>query len=158
MSGWTTVTENTKPAPPTGWTPVQSIPPEAQPGGFWHEVIGTLGDALRGIPEVAARAVTGRTGELVGEMALQATLADQKRKEAGYSLPYRAVAGFGETALGIPASRMEAAAARGDTAGVLGAAAVPAALTLAGPAIEGAGKLRAASKLRTAGKLSEMAE
>jgi hypothetical protein len=148
MAGWTTVTENTAPIPPSGWAPVQETK-KPQPSGFWNELLGVLGDT--------ARSLTGPTvgsPEWIVQSASQAALADQRRKGEGRSPAYRAVAGVGENVLGIPATRMEEAANRGDTAGVLGAAAVPTALTLAGPAMEGVGKVRA---LRTAGKLSEMA-
>lgn len=134
---------------PDAFMAAKKAPPEAQPGGFWHEVVGAVGDMLRGI-------ATGPgigTPEWTIKTAAQAALADQERKASGRSVPYRAVAGLGENLLGIPASRMEAAANRGDTAGVLGAAAVPTALALAGPVMEGANKFRAARAVQSAGDI-----
>jgi hypothetical protein len=58
----------------------------------------------------------------------------------GHGLPYSATAGAA-TAVGVNVPRMEQAAAQGDTGGVLGEAAVPAAMAIAPAAIGAAGKL-----------------
>ena len=120
---------------PDAFMAAKKAPPEAQPGGFWHEVVGALGDMAKG----ALEGPSIGSPKWVVETASQAAAADARRKAEGRSGAYRAVAGVGENLLGIPASRMEAAANRGDTAGVLGAAAVPTAMTLAGPAMAWAG-------------------
>ena len=78
--------------------------------------ISSIGDAVTGGPLGAMASAPKQAAALV--------LADQNRKEAGYSPLYRGAAALGGIA-GVNAEGMEESAAHGDTAGVVGHTALP---------------------------------
>ena len=90
--------------------------------GFWHE----LGQGLKGVaggmihmPLSPSEALSGVAAAPQLSQNLVSRLADQR------SPLYTAGATTAETALGVPAGQMEAAARRGDIGGVAGAATAP---------------------------------
>ena len=117
---------------------------ETQHAGFWHAVATDLGGMAKGLATTAVNALPGNelipdsvrneagigpARDVIGEGEQMA--ADyQKRKAAGYSMPYRVAAPVAEAA-GVNVKEMEESAAQGDVAGVAGHAAVPLATTAA---------------------------
>jgi hypothetical protein len=102
--------------------------------GFWHE----LGQGLKGIaggmihmPLSPSEALSGVAAAPQLSQNLVSRLADQR------SPLYTAGATAAETALGVPAGQMEAAARRGDFGGVAGAATAPL-VPMAGGVLAGA--------------------
>jgi hypothetical protein len=117
------------------FTNVAPIQPEATKAGFWAHVgqsirsmapedIPSIGDALK---------QAGIAGLGPGYQAIQAlhgaATEYSAARQRGHGVPYSAAAGA-STTVGVSPERMEQAAAQGDTAGVLGEAAVPTALAL----------------------------
>jgi len=119
---------------------IQYGPQESTPGGFWRGAY----DEAKGLVEGAVKStipsrenlygLTGPTGPLASMQTVVNTVSNwERRKKEGRSVPYRLLTGATE-AVGLPtgAEGEEEAAARGDAAGVLGHAAVPAALAAGG--------------------------
>lgn len=126
---------------------------EAPKQGFMGAFADDMAAMVKGAPEGIARMVPGPQQYFQVKDAIAdyqsiketgKTLAqrrDDQRKAAGYSLPYRVIAPVGE-AVGVNATGMEEAAAKGDSGAILGhatAAAAPYVLApVAGEAVEGA--------------------
>jgi hypothetical protein len=115
--------------------------------GFWSHAAQSLKSMIPAPPasigdaaKQGLSASMGMAAPLVG--AGQEAIAASQR---GHGLPYSAAAGL-STLAGVNPQRMEQAAAQGDTAGVLGEAAVPAGLAVVGPvAAEVVGKAGSAA-------------
>ena len=145
QTGWTPVDES---AAPTGWTPVEeSTPPPDSGTGFWSHVgqsvksmlpsasatPQSLGDVMEGAAKAGIPAISA--AQSMYNAAKEAFAARQR----GHGIPYSAAAGA-STLVGVNPERMEDAASKGDTAGVLGEAAVPTALAVSPLAAEGVGR------------------
>lgn len=89
-----------------------------------------VGGAVSGVADAIAGGPLGAITS-VPKQAADLALADQNRKEAGYSPLYRGAAALGGIA-GVNAEGMEEAAKHGDTAGVVGHTVLPAISAAAG--------------------------
>lgn len=119
-----------------GGTIVPMKEQEAQHPGFWS----TLGEDLKAIftPQ-GVSPYPGMDLEAKQNLAQQSVADAARRKEAGYSLPYRAAAPLAQS-VGVPVSGMEQSARQGDVGGVLGHATAAAAPVVAGETIKGIGE------------------
>lgn len=111
-------------------------------------------DATKGIVSGLTNLDLSPTGAALtgAKMGAQIGSEDAARKEEGRSAAYRGIAAVG-TGLGINARGMEEAADRGDSAGILGQAAVPAGLALAPAALRlGAKVLPSAERIGLAAR------
>jgi hypothetical protein len=114
--------------------------------GFWSHVGQSLKSmAPKDIPSITdALKQAGIEGLGPGYQAVQALHSAATEyaaaRERGHGVPYSAAAGA-STAVGVSPERMEDAASKGDTAGVLGEAVVPTAMALAPVAGEAFGKV-----------------
>lgn len=151
-----------------------SPPTSEEPKGFWHGVGSEIGSQLSGLADsitapwhaaeaaysqlrdagmspVKAIAAAGLIGfdKMPGvgpdvQGSVQQIQDWQRRKAEGYGVPYSVVAGVGQT-LGINPTAMEAAAKRGDTAGIYGHALTDVGETLAGAGVSELTKARLAT-------------
>lgn len=104
--------------------------------GFWSHVEQSISSMIpspeEALKSAAKTAILGPAAPVIS--GLQSILGAKEEysaaKERGHGTPYSAAAGV-STLVGVSPERMEAAAAKGDTAGVLGEAAVPAAMAVA---------------------------
>lgn len=94
---------------------------------FGSDVLG----AIHGSGEALLNGPTGMMASAPAQAA-QMYLADQQRKESGYSPLYRGAAALGSVTGVVDPSGMEEAATHGDTAGVVGHTVLPAVGALAG--------------------------
>jgi hypothetical protein len=92
--------------------------------------VKTAGNLVAGVAEQVTGGPTGMVNA-IGPQAAQASLAEAQRQQDKRSLGYRVAAQVGSAA-GVDASGMEEAANRGDTASIIGQAAVPALLATTG--------------------------
>jgi KTSC domain len=110
------------------------VPIEDQPvqhPGFW----ASLGSDLGGLLHASGFSpYPGMDQDAKSAAAQQAHDQDQARKQAGYSLPYRAAAPVAQAA-GLNVPGMEESAKEGDVGGVLGHAAAPVVTMAAGEAL-----------------------
>ena len=110
------------------------VPIEDQPvqhPGFW----ASLGSDLGGLLHASGFSpYPGMDQDAKSAAAQQAHDQDQARKQAGYSLPYRAAAPVAQAA-GVNVPGMEESAKQGDVNGVLGHAAAPVVTMAAGEAL-----------------------
>src|SRR5438132_13874406 len=111
--------------------------------GFWSAVGDDLSGMAKGLFALPSRDPS-QSGGLVHPLT-QISKSNQQfqqenaaRKAAGYSVPYRAVAPLASQ-VGMNVPGMEQSAAQGDVAGVLGHAAVPAAMAVTPLVGEGVG-------------------
>lgn len=116
-------------------TSTESAPQEGT--GFVSHALKSIGSMLTPAPAPSSVGEAVKQGVLGGTGALGSIInAGQEYKaarERGHGVPYSAIAGA-STAVGVSPERMEQAAEQGDTAGVLGEAAVPTAIALGGAA------------------------
>lgn len=99
--------------------------------GFW----ATAAEDMKGLLHPSGFSpYPGMDTEAKSDAANQSAQQDQARKDAGYSLPYRAAAPVAQAA-GVNVPGMEESAKEGDVAGVMGHAAAPVATLAAGEAI-----------------------
>jgi hypothetical protein len=107
--------------------------------GFWSHVKSSLSGMVPTQAPSTAETVLGPAATVAKQIygAGQGAVAASQR---GHGLPYSAAAGAA-TAVGVNVPRMEQAAEQGDSGGVLGEAAVPAAMAVAPSAIKGAGEI-----------------
>jgi hypothetical protein len=112
-------------------------PAQQQGQGFWANAIGGAKNVLRSLPWMAAgdpAAVAGQAISSAGQMASD----DVSRQLEGRSGLHRAAAPLAQMLVpGLNPAAMKQATSQGDTAGVLGQAAVPAALAASPLAAEG---------------------
>lgn len=103
---------------------------ETQHPGFW----ANIADDLKGLLHPSGFSpYPGMDQEAKSAAATQAAQQDQSRKDAGYPLPYRALAPVAQS-VGVNVPGMEESAAQGDVAGVAGHAAAPVAALATGEA------------------------
>jgi hypothetical protein len=125
---------------------IEAPTPDTSGTGFWSHVGQSLRSlAPKDIPSFSAvLKQAGVEGLGPGYQAMQAlhnaATEYAAARERGHGVPYSAAAGA-STAVGVSPERMEQAASQGDTAGVLGEAAVPTALAVSPLAGEAAGKV-----------------
>jgi hypothetical protein len=126
--------------------------------GFWNALKDDLVGAAKSLPSMlppvaAYQSVRNAIDEVKSLKQTGKTLEQQhtdEQRKAGYGAGYRALTPVAE-GLGVNVKGMEQSASQGDSAGVLGHAALPAALAASPLAIEGAARLGS----KVAPKLSE---
>jgi hypothetical protein len=107
---------------------IRSMAPDEIPS--FTDVLKAAGESTMGPAAKALEALHGAATEYAAA------------RQRGHGVPYSAAAGA-STAVGVSPERMEQAASQGDTAGVLGEAAVPTAIAVAPFGVEGAGRIAA---------------
>lgn len=123
---------------------------------IWRGAKAVGGDVLGAIHGAGEALLNGPTGMMASapEQAAQMYLADQQRKESGYTPLYRGAAALGQASGVIDPSAMEEAAKHGDTAAIAGHTVLPmiGAAVGADEALGGKGRAAAGRGLRAIGE------